>query len=155
MDRPELIPLGDRFVERGVIHALGRYCEWLNQYQDKPGDTQYAPEQFLKGFSWYSNTRLLMTTSGNQHLENHELMIWVLEVTDGDEGGPAVLTLFWELDRTCTLRPGHADLPGNYYWVNNGYRLTTALLDFDTVRTMWLNATTNDISYNHKGLLRK
>lgn len=63
------------------------YCEWLNALNDfvDPKATRYEPKAFLEGYGW-THCNLA------HHHSYHTVSVWT--VGDGDEGGPAILTVY-------------------------------------------------------------
>ena len=81
------------YIIQGVRTTLDVYCEWLNMWAatDEGQTHRYAPRQFMV----YNPDEHLYGSYQVQSITPvgwYEL--WVIAVSDGDEGGPATLTVW-------------------------------------------------------------
>lgn len=79
-----------------LLKALELYCEWLNMWQDheRPtaGPHTYSPALFLE---WDPNNGKWGQWSDGGHLAGY-YEIHMFTITDGDDGGPTELTIYWD-----------------------------------------------------------
>jgi hypothetical protein len=96
--------------------TIEKYCNWLNLWMvAEQSDHRYHPNQFYK----YDPKRRLFGQVSVLSTAKTYYSILVLEVSDGDEGGPAVLVSF--------LQEG-----------NEGWTVHHLVQEFDTnVQSIW------------------
>jgi hypothetical protein len=97
------------------VEALHLYCRWLNIWTESemPDAHIYTPEQFTT----YAPERGLY---GNTSLETviplDELRVLrIMEVNDGDEGGPATLLTIWDDDEIIQMTQHFDGRPQEIY----------------------------------------
>lgn len=90
--------------------VLPLYCSWLNSALTFADDTRTTPDQFDPAINEYASVKRGVT----YRVEDYVVSVW--SVYDGDEGGPAYLTVYFTLDG----QPWHATQ------------------NFDTYLTVWL-----------------
>lgn len=113
-------------TKRALV-AIQKYCDWLNTYNKEPGavnDFEYTPEVFG---GEYGFTRV------ETRWESDGYDVLLIRAYDGDEGGPAILTCWFEQPYTAAELAYHKTLPSgqsNVYM--DGTRLYAMVQQFDS-----------------------
>jgi hypothetical protein len=100
--------------------TLKLYCEWLNRWIEAEGviEHRYDPSQFT---TYDPDNKLWGTTTKPTIIPlDPNIDLHIIEVTDGDEGGPAVLMTIWRHDEICQMTQVFDTMPQEIYNVEHG-----------------------------------
>lgn len=106
-----------------IVHALEKYSEWLNMWiedQDADSEYRYAADHFLRfdpANGYFGGTTLLVYARLTDCILIH------FSCSNGDDGGPTILTCFYDDDNRYVLDAASPD-----------WQLDYMVQEFDTMR---------------------
>jgi hypothetical protein len=119
-------------TKRALV-AIQQYCDWLNTYNketDSLSDFEYTPEVFSDSGDNCGSA----TVEGRWESDGYDVLL--LRVYDGDDGGPAMLTCWFEQPYTEAELAYHAQRRAEGQPVGDvecdGTRLYSMVQQFDS-----------------------
>lgn len=116
-----------------IVPAVQTYCDWLNHWTTAQGDDRtYTLEEFgihsdnapgsdLNPHGWIRVGTIITL--------DEETKLAIIELTDGDEGGPHQLTLWFK-----AITKPYSETAA--FPITVGWELTDMLQEFDTLRQL-------------------